>query len=260
MIKMRRDEIAEQGKMGNSASISPCLLDFMIGLSEQNPAFTEDDIVDEACTFMLAGQDSVGAAVAFCLFLLAQNADCQTRCKQEIDSIFAIGDPMRSTSMADLRSMRYLEQCILETLRLYPSVPLIARRLGEDVKIGRHNLSAGTNVLILPYATHRIPHLYPDPERFDPDRFTSEKIEARSSYAFIPFSAGPRNCIGYKFAMIEMKTIVSTILRQYELVPVLGRTKIDAVFRITVRASGGLWIRFKERTLNNNVVRNTCLG
>lgn len=255
MIQNRREEIAKQTKDSIS---SACLLDFMIGLSDQNPQFTEDDIVDEACTFMLAGQDSVGAAVAFCLFLLAQNADCQTRCKQEIDAIFAT-DPSRSTTTADLRSMRYLEQCILETLRLYPSVPLIARRLGEAVKIGQHNLSAGTNVIILPYATHRIAHVYPDPERFDPDRFTAAKMEERSSYAFIPFSAGPRNCIGYKFAMIEMKTIVATILRQYELVPVPGKTEIRPVFRITVRASGGLWIRFKERTLNNNV-RNTCLG
>lgn len=245
MILIRREAMLQP----NNNITKPCLLDYMIKLSEENSNFTEDDIVDEACTFMLAGQDSAGAAVAFCLFLLAQNADCQN---QEIDTIFGnVYD--RAASMSDLRSMRYLEQCIKETLRLYPSVPLIARRITENVKVGKHQLPAGSNILILPYATHRIPHIYPDPERFDPERFTAEECEKRSPYAFIPFSAGPRNCIGYKFAMLEMQTVISTILRHFELEPsqVPSKRTIDPVFRITVRASGGLWLHFKNRNLKH---------
>lgn len=242
MILVRREAMLQS----NNNVAKPCLLDYMIKLSEQNSNFTENDIVDETCTFMLAGQDSVGAAVAFCLFLLTQNADCQTKCHQEVDDIFG-DDFQRPATMSDLRSMRYLEQCIKETLRLYPSVPLIARRITENVTVGKHQLLAGSNVLILPYATHRIPEIYPDPERFDPERFTVEECEKRSSYAFIPFSAGPRNCIGYKFAMLEMQTVISTILRHYELVPVPTKRTIHPVFRITVRASGGLWVHFKAR-------------
>lgn len=244
MIAIRR-EAMDKGDEGNRK----CLLDYMIDISRNNPEFTENDIVNEACTFMLAGQDSVGAAVAFCLFLLTQNPDCQDKCVSELNEIFE-DDLERTPTMKDLRDMRYLEQCIKETLRLYPSVPLIARKISESIMVGKNKLPAGSNILMLPYATHRLPHIYPDPERFDPDRFLPEKVDARHSYAYIPFSAGPRNCIGHRFAIIEMKTIISTVLRHYELLPVKGKTKIDPIFRITVRAAGGLWINLQPRNQN----------
>lgn len=240
MINIRRDAI-EKGETPDRK----CLLDFMLDISKNNPSFTDTDIVNEACTFMLAGQDSVGAAIAFCLFMLTQNPDCQQNCMDEINEIF--DDDERAPTMKDLRDMRYLEQCIKETLRLYPSVPLIARKLSEDIRVNKYTIPAGSNILIFPYATHRISEIYPDPERFDPERFSPEQSEKRHPYAFIPFSAGPRNCIGYKFAFIEMKTVISTILRRYELLPVPGKTEVDPVFRITVRASGGLWVKLASR-------------
>lgn len=183
MIKIRRD--------GNNNNDRKCLIDYMLDVSQKNPNFTEENIVDEACTFMLAGQDSVGAAVAFCLFLLAQNPDSQQNCYAEIEDILD-ADYQRPFTMHDIRRMRYLEQCIKETMRLYPSVPMIARKLGESITVGRHKLPAGSNVLIFPYATHRIEEIYPDPERFDPNRFASDEVESRHPYAWIPFSAGPR--------------------------------------------------------------------
>lgn len=92
--------------------------------------------------------------------------------------------------------MKYLEQCIKETMRLYPSVPIIARTLGEDVKLKKYTLPEGCDVIISPYATHRIAEQFPDPEVFNPDRFEPDKNEQRHPYAYFPFSAGPRNCIG----------------------------------------------------------------
>lgn len=240
MIRIRRESI-KNGEINDRK----CLLDCMIEIAENNPSFTEDDIVNEACTMMLAGQDSVGAAVAFCLYLLAQNQDCQQKCLNEIDQIF--DSDTRAPTMQDLREMRYLEQCIKETLRLYPSVPLIARKITEDIPLSKHKLPSGSNVLILPYATHRMPSIYPEPERFDPERFAPEMTEKRHPYAYIPFSAGPRNCIGHKFAIIEIKTVISKILRHYQLHPVVGKSNLKPVFRITVRATGGLWVRLQPR-------------
>lgn len=122
--------------------------------------------------------------------------------------------------------------------------------------------------MILPYATHRIEHIYPEPEKFIPERFTQENCEGRNPYAFLPFSAGPRNCvcrieffmshsvdlslciyqqIGYKFAMIEMKTVISTLLRKYRFLPVPDKTQVRPLFRVTLRATGGLWVKFDER-------------
>lgn len=124
--------------------------------------------------------------------------------------------------------------------------------MGEDVQCGKINLPAGCEIFIIPFATHRLEHVYPNPETFIPERWTSENSEARNSYAFLPFSAGPRNCIGHKFAILEMKTVISTILRSYRLLPVAGKTKIEPLFRITLRVKGGLWVHFEQRKINNN--------
>lgn len=169
-----------------------CLLDYMLKISKNNPQFTDDDIVNEAGTFMLAGQDTVAAATAFCLFLLAQHPDYQQRCMDELYEIFVDDD--RQPNMKDIRDMRFLDQCLKETLRLYPSVPYISRRLGEDIHCGKYTLPSGSSVLILPYATHRLQSIYgPNSEDFDPDRFSSANVKTMHPYAFIPFSAGPRN-------------------------------------------------------------------
>ncbi|XP_005176034.1 probable cytochrome P450 4aa1 [Musca domestica] len=247
MIQHRREM-----KQNNEITAKKCLLDYMIEISDGNPSeFNEDDIVDEACTFMLAGQDSVGAAVAFTIFLLAQNPDCQERCMDEIERIFGSDD--RAPTMQDLREMRYLEMCIKESLRLYPSVPLIARKLGEEVRLTKFTLPAGSNIFICPFATHRLPDIYPDPEKFDPERFSPENSEKRNPYAFLAFSAGPRYCIGNRFAIMEIKTVISRLLRSYHILPVAGKTNIEPVFRITLRASGGLWVHLKSRE-NNKLI------
>uniref|UniRef100_A0A1B0FKK0 Cytochrome P450 n=1 Tax=Glossina morsitans morsitans TaxID=37546 RepID=A0A1B0FKK0_GLOMM len=242
IIKQRRDL---KGNNNNDNEMK-CLLDYMIELSDNNPReFTEEDIVNEACTFMLAGQDSVGAATAFTLYLLAQNDDCQKKCWSEIEHIF--GNDQRPPTMQDLREMRYLEMCIKESLRLYPSVPLLARQLGEEVRLSKYTLPAGSNVFICPYATHRLPHIYPNPENFIPERFASEHSEERHPYAYLPFSAGPRYCIGNRFALMEMKTIISRLLRSFEILKVENKSDLTAIYRVTLRASGGLWVRLRSR-------------
>lgn len=186
MINIRRDAM-ENGEVPKRK----CLLDYMLEISENDPQFTDEDIVNEASTFMLAGQDSVGAATAFCLFLLAQHPDHQQRCVDELNEIFKDDDRMPTSK--DICEMRYLEQCIKETLRMYPSVPIFARKISEDITCGEYNIPSGSNVVISPYATHYITSIYPNPECFDPDRFSPEQCEKRHPYAFIPFSAGPRN-------------------------------------------------------------------
>lgn len=147
----------------------------------------------------------------------------------------------------------------INTCRLYPAVPIIARRLGEDVKCGKTVLPAGCEIFVIPYATHRLEHVYPEPEKFLPERFSSENCEKRNPYAFLPFSAGPRNCIGHKFAILEMKTVISTIIRSYRLLPVAGKTTFQPLFRITLRARGGLWVRFEPRN-NNNLASSNNYG
>ncbi|XP_043517948.1 probable cytochrome P450 4aa1 isoform X1 [Frieseomelitta varia] len=221
------------------------LLEYMVEMKEKNPCFSDEDIVEECCTFMLAGQDSVGTATAMTLFLLANNPEWQNKCIEEIDQIF--NGNSRLPTMNDLKEMRCLEMCIKESLRLYPSVPIIARTLGEDIKIGKHVIPAGCSVLICPYSTHRLPQYFPDPEAFKPERFNAENSEKRHPYAYIPFSAGPRNCIGNKFAMLEMKCMISAILRRCRLQSIPGKEEVRPKFRMTIRAQGGLWVKVVPR-------------
>lgn len=114
---------------------------------------------------------------------------------EELDGIFQGSD--RDPTMDDLREMHLLERCIKEALRLFPSVPVIARTLTEDQPMGKHILPKGADVLILPYVLHRNPEQFPDPEKFNPDNFLTENIKNRHAFSYIPFSAGPRNCIGW---------------------------------------------------------------
>lgn len=145
LIKERREarqrncnENNEQDANDHMIKKSSSLLEYMIEASEKNgDCFNDEDIINECCTFMLAGQDSVGTATAMTLFMLATHPDWQEKCINELDEIFENGDE-RSPTMQDLNAMRILECCISEAMRLYPSVPLFARTLGEDLQLGNN--------------------------------------------------------------------------------------------------------------------------
>nr|XP_031826569.1 probable cytochrome P450 4aa1 isoform X1 [Nomia melanderi] len=248
MMQEKRDQMYNKGAVSNDESQGAkriSLLEYMVEMNERNPCFSDEDIVEECCTFMLAGQDSVGTATAMTMFLLANHPEWQEKCIEELDAIF--NKDSRMPTIKDLKEMKCLEMCIKEALRLYPSVPLIGRILGEDVKIGKYVIPAGCGVIMSPYCTHRLPHHYPDPEAFKPERFSLENCGKRHPYAYLPFSAGPRNCIGYKFAMLEMKSLVSSILRRCRLQSIPGKEEVKPKFRMTIRAQGGLWVKVVAR-------------
>ncbi|KRT85159.1 cytochrome P450, partial [Oryctes borbonicus] len=222
------------------------LMQYFIEISETNPKFDDDSLINELCTFMLAGQDSVAAEVSFTLYQLALHQSVQEKVYSELETIFRGSD--RPTDANDLQNMKYLEQCIKETMRLYPAVPIISRKLSDDVILGEYTLPAGCNVFISMYTTHRLEQYYENPEQFNPDRFSPENVEKLHPFAYLPFSTGPRNCIGYKFALLEMKMIISTLLRRFHLSTCPNKT-FNINYRITLRAKGGIWLRLEPRKL-----------
>ncbi|KAF7400315.1 hypothetical protein HZH66_005499 [Vespula vulgaris] len=233
----------DETKMQTKEKIS--LLEYMVNMKQKYSYFNDEAILDECSTFMLAGLESVSTATACTLFLLANHPECQKKCVKELDEIF---NNSATLTMKSLKKMRYLEMCIKETLRLYPIIPLIARCLTENIKIGDQVIPAGSSVFISPYLTHRITRYYSDPESFIPERFdTQNSNEKLHPYAYIPFSAGPKNCIGYKFAMLEMKVLISSILRNFILEPTANKRTLLIRYRMTIRAHGGLWIKFRLR-------------
>ncbi|KAI2474030.1 probable cytochrome P450 4aa1 [Diabrotica virgifera virgifera] len=238
VLNNRRQEI-KKGTKGTKT----CFLDMFIEIADNNSQFTEEDIINEIVTFMLAGQDSVGATIAFSMYYLAKYPEIQDKVLKEISGI----DATQKISIKELNEMKYLEQVVKETLRLTPAVPIITRVLTEDVTLDETVFPNGTIIFISPFMTQRLPHVFPDPNTFNPDRFEESNLENIHPYAFLPFSLGPRNCIGYKFAMIEVKTVLFYVLKKFQLSPAKGKEELSLSYRATIRASGGIWVNLKHR-------------
>ncbi|XP_058978009.1 cytochrome P450 4g1 [Musca domestica] len=212
-----RDDLDDIDEDDVGAKKRLALLDAMMEMSRNlEIEWTEKDIIDEVNTIMFEGHDTTSAASSFVLCILGIYQDMQEKVLAEQRAIFG-DDLMRDCTFADTLEMKYLERVIMETLRLYPPVPLIARRAEHDIKLasGPYSIPKGTTIVIIQYAVHRDPKSFPNPEKFDPDNFLPERMAKRHYYSFIPFSAGPRSCVGRKFAILKLKVLLSTILRNF---------------------------------------------
>ncbi|GLH02315.1 Probable cytochrome P450 49a1, partial [Gryllus bimaculatus] len=176
-------------------------LDLLLEASQGGAVLTDEEIREEVDTFMFEGHDTTSSSLCWTLFLLGNHLEVQERVYEEQDAIFQDSD--RLPTMRDLTEMKYLEQVIKESLRLYPSVPFITRTLVEDVQIEEYNFPAGCEVSIHIYHAHRNPKYFPNPDEFNPDNFLPEKVQGRHPYAYVPFSAGSRNCIGKAFQFLR---------------------------------------------------------
>ncbi|XP_072381842.1 cytochrome P450 4C1-like [Diabrotica undecimpunctata] len=179
-----------------------------------NSKFSEREIIDEVKTFIIAGTDTTASALTFVFTMLGLFQNVQQKVLEEITDILG---PERRPFPVDLLQMKYTERVIKETLRLFPVAPLYLRTLNEDIDGGDMVFPGGSSVAIGPVFIHRNPEHWPDPLKFDPDRFLPENIAKRHPCTYIPFSYGPRNCIGGKYGMINMKTILAYVLRRYKI-------------------------------------------
>ncbi|KPI94940.1 Cytochrome P450 4C1 [Papilio xuthus] len=222
------------------------MLDLLI-LAEQEGLIDPIGIEEEVDTFMFEGHDTTAAGLTYCLMLLANHPYIQDKIFTELREIF--GNTKRTASVEDLNAMHYLDRCIKESFRLYPPVPFISRWMNESVTLSNYTVPAGTSCHIHIYDLHRSELLYPNPTVFDPDRFLPENVAKRHHYAYIPFSAGPRNCIGQKFAMMVMKSVVSGIIRNFELHPVTTCSDLRFQADLVLRNSEPVYIKFSKREI-----------
>ncbi|XP_022901353.1 cytochrome P450 4c3-like [Onthophagus taurus] len=184
----------------------------------EHPGLTNEEMRWQVDTFLFAGHDTVASAMGFALYTLAKYPEVQQNILDEIHD-FVGDDVNEEITLNNLKEMDYLERVIKEVLRLYPTVPLYEREMTEDISLDGLRIPKGTTISFHPYAQHRDPELFPCPERFDPDRFLPENISKRHPFAYIPFSAGPRNCIGMKYALMNIKTTVANVIRNFQLYP-----------------------------------------
>lgn len=167
----------------------------------------------QAYVFFLAGFETSSTTVTFCLYELAKNQDIQNKLREEIQTMIKKNGDLTYCALND---MNYLHKVISETLRKYPPVVILNRICTNDVKLNTTNFSIpkGTSVAIPVFGLHRDSNIFPDPEKFDPERFSEENIKTRHSYVYLPFGEGPRICIGLRFGLIQTKlAIISALLK-----------------------------------------------
>lgn len=185
--------------------------------------------------------------MSFTCYLIAKHPEVQAKLWNEIKSK-SLDVKKEHLTTRDLSSLSYMDNVIKEALRLYPAASMVSKRCHEDIQIGQLFIPAETTVSTNIYSGHRMEKYFKNPDIFDPDRFNNElTAEDRNPYAFQPFSSGLRNCIGQKFAMLEMKTVLVKIFSTFELDLFDKDFEIDLIQSGTLKSRNGAQLRFKER-------------
>ncbi|MGV2166578.1 cytochrome P450 [Agrobacterium sp. 16-172Ci] len=209
---------------------------------ETGRMMSDTEIIDNLLTFITAGHETTALGLAWTFHLLSQNSDVERKVIDEIETVTA-GEPVAADHIARLT---YTRQVFSEAMRLYPPAPVVTRTALQDFRLGEHDIPAGTVLYVPIYAVHRHTTLWEEPDRFDPSRFEPEKVKARHRYAYMPFGAGPRVCIGNAFAMMEAVAILAVLLQNDHL-----RNKSPAntepLMRVTLRPENRLMMQVSSR-------------
>lgn len=203
-----------------------------------------EGIREEVDTFMFEGHDTTAAAMSWTLFLLGHHPEVQAKLHAEIDGILRVA---HGSVFEQVKNLKYLDSVIKEALRLYPSVSIYARRLDADMIVEGVRVPSGTELGVYAYALHRNPNLCDSPDDFKPERFLSDEFSKRHPYQYLPFSAGPRNCIGQKFALLEEKIVLFHVLKQFQVTSAQNIDKVDICVEIITRSNNGLLVSLKKR-------------
>jgi cytochrome P450 len=198
-------------------------------------SMTDVQVRDEALTLFLAGHETTANALTWTWYLLSQNPECEARLHQEIDSVLAGCVP----DMADLPQLRYTEMVFAEAMRLYPPAWAIGRMSKAAFEMGGIEIGAKSICILSPYVIQRDARWFPDPERFDPERWTPEAREARPKFSYFPFGGGARVCIGERFAWMEGVLVLAAVAQKWKL-RLDPRQRVEPLPLITLRTKYGM--------------------
>jgi cytochrome P450 len=202
---------------------------------ETGEGMSAKQLRDEVMTIFLAGHETTANALSWTLYLQSQHPDVEEKLSSEVDA--TLGG--RTPTIDDLPKLPYTKMVIDESLRLYPPVWSVARQAIREDEIGGYRVPANSGVAISPWLSHRNPEFWPEPERFDPERFSPAGSAGRPRYAYIPFGGGPRQCIGNEFALMEAQLVLAMIAQSFRLRLAPG-ARIDLDPAVTLRPKYGL--------------------
>ena len=242
IIKTRR----QQGLTGRKD-----LLHLMMVANEETTVegasrLSDEEIVAQSVIFLLAGYETSSNTLSFTLYYLAVNPDVQDKLRAEINE--AMESNARKKPLFEVaQNIEYLDCVIKESQRLCPAAALVNRECTEDFDLNGIHIPAGTEIIIPFYVLHHDPDAWQNPEKFDPERFRSPAKDTRHAFQFLPFGAGPRNCIGMRFALMEVKMALVRILMKYKFVA-SPETQVPLEIRegITLSAKDGVLVRVQS--------------
>ena len=238
VVKQRRNNLKEG---------LPCRKDILQHMIEagDRDKLSDEELISQAVIFFVAGYDTTANTIANACYLLATHPDVQDKCYQEISDKC----PDRSNIDYDtLHNLPYLDMVISETLRLYPPGFFVNRAIKEDVTINNIRINSDSMIGLPIYAIHHNANYWPDPEQFIPERFTPEEKAKRHPLSYLPFGDGPRNCIGMRLALLEVKLAVVSIIQRIEL-KAIANTEIPLKLSsaATLTAKNGIWLGLETR-------------
>ncbi|XP_021934430.1 cytochrome P450 6k1-like [Zootermopsis nevadensis] len=210
---------------------------------------TMDVIAAQAFLFFLAGFETSSTTMTFCLYELALNPDIQERLRAEIDTV--LGKHGGNITYESIFEMEYLDKVVNETLRKYPPVTVLTRECTKPIKLRGTDvtLEKGVQVLLPILGLHHDPKYYPDPERFDPERFSEEEKKNRPPFSYLPFGEGPRICIGMRFGLIQTKVGLISIISNFDVQP-SEKTQVPLAYdknALVLTSAGGMWLKLVNR-------------
>ena len=240
LIRPRFDAQRSGGADGAPRDILASLLDARDHVSGEPMGF--DEVLDEVAMLFLAGHETSASALTWALHLLAHAPDVQRRLHDEVDRVLG----SRTPAADDLRELDLTRQVFRETLRLFPPVGFLAREAASADTMRDKSIPPGAAVIVSPWLLQRHRAMWSHPDAFDPDRFSTDAGRASARTAYLPFSSGPRACIGANFALQEATLLIAMLAQRYRFEPVAGHEP-EPVGRLTIRSANGVRLHLHRR-------------